>query len=88
MIREAYKNLSKERVLYLISQYEDSMFFIGEICVDDSKREIESHTAIKHIRDNIFAVPKFYDNKNLVAWIDKERGVISQEQYDKILLGE
>ena len=38
--------------------------------------------------DNIFAVPKFYDNKNLVAWIDKERGVISQEQYDKILLGE
>ena len=88
MNREAYKNLSKERLLYLISQFEDSMFCIGETCVSESKKEIDSHTAIKHIRDNIFIVPKFYDNKNLMAWIDKERGVISQEQYDKILLGE
>lgn len=88
MIREAYKNLSKERLLYLISQFEDSMFCIGEICVDESKKEIDSHVAIEHIRDNIFTVPKFYDNKNLIAWIDKERGTISQEQYDKIFLGE
>lgn len=88
MNREVYKNLSKEQLLYLINQYEDSMFYIGETCVDESKREIDSHIAIKHIRDNIFTIPKFYDNKNLMAWIDKERGVISQEQYDKILLGE
>lgn len=88
MNREAYKNLSKERLLCLISQYEDSLFCIEEICVSESKREIDSHTAIKHIRDNIFIVPNFYDNKNFIAWIDKERGVISQEQYDKILLGE
>ncbi len=88
MNKEAYKNLSKDQLLYIISQYEDSLFCIGEICVSESKREIDSRTAIKHIRDNIFTVPKFYDNKNLVAWIDKERGVISQEQYDKILLGE
>ena len=88
MNREAYKNLSKDQLLYLISRYEDSMFYIGEICVSESKREIDSRTAIKHIRDNIFTVPKFYDNKNLVAWIDKECGVISQKQYDKILLGE
>lgn len=87
-MREAYKNLSKDQLLYIISQYEDNLFCIGEICVSESKREIDSRTAIKYIRDNIFTVPKFYDNKNLVAWIDKERGVISQEQYDKILLGE
>ena len=88
MIREAYKNLSKDQLLYLISQYEDSMFFIDEACVDESKQEIDSRTAIKYIRESIFTVPRFYDNKNLVAWIDKERGAISQEQYDKILLGE
>lgn len=88
MNKEAYKNLSKDQLLYIISQCENSLFYIGEICVSESKREIDSHTAIKYIRDNIFTVPKFYDNKNLVAWIDKERGVISQEQYDKILLGE
>lgn len=88
MNREAYKNLSKERLLYLISQFEDSMFCIGETCVNESKSEIDPHTAVKHIRDSIFTVPKFYDNKNLIAWIDKERGVISQEQYNKILLGE
>lgn len=88
MNREAYKNLSKDQLLYLISRYEDSMFCIGEACLDESKGEINPRTAIKHIKDNIFTVPKFYDNKNLIAWIDKERGVISQEQYDKILLGE
>ena len=88
MKKDFYKNLSKEQLIYLIEQFEHSMFCIGEICVDESKNEINSHTAIKHIRDNIFIVPKFYDNKNLIAWVDKERGTISQEQYDKIFLGE
>ena len=88
MIREAYKNLSKEQLLYLISQYEDSMFFIGEACVDESKQEIDPHTAIKHIRNNIFTIPKFGDERNISAWIDMRRGIISPEKYRKILLGE
>lgn len=88
MNREAYKNLSKEQLLYLISQYEDSMFSIGEVCVNESKQEIDSCTAVKHIRNNIFTIPKFGDERNISAWIDMRRGVISPEKYRKILLGE
>lgn len=88
MNKETYKNLSKDQLLYIISQYEKSIFYIGDTCISESKKEIDPRTAIENIRDNIFIVPNFYDNKNFIAWIDKERGVISQEQYDKILLGE
>lgn len=88
MNRDAYKNLSKDQLLYIISQYEDSLFCIGEICVNESKREIDSRTAIKHIRNNIFTIPKFGDERNISAWIDMRRGVISPEKYRKILLGE
>ena len=86
MNREVYKNLSKDQLLYLVEQYHNSMFWIGETCVDESKNEIDSHTAITRIRKNIFFPPVASGSKNLSRWIDYKRGLISEENYRKIIL--
>lgn len=86
MEKEIYKNLSKDQLIYLVEQFEHSMFFIGEICIDESKNEIDSHVAVTRIRKNIFFPPFTSGSKNLAKWIDYKRGMISVEEYRKSIL--
>lgn len=87
-MKDIYKELSKEQLVYLIEQFEHSSFIIGEICVDASKDELDSYEAVRQIRKNIFYIPHIMTIENLSAWVDHERGVISNEEYRKLILGE
>lgn len=86
MKKENYKDLTKEQLIYLVEQFEHSMFFIGETCIDESKNEIDSHVAVTRIRKNIFFPPFASGSKNLAKWIDYKRGMISVEDYRKSIL--
>ena len=86
MNKEVYKDLTKEQLIYLVEQFEHSMFFIGETCIDESKNEIDPHVAVIRIRKNIFFPPFASGSKNLAKWIDYKRGMISAEDYRKSIL--
>lgn len=87
-MKDIYKELSKEQLVYLIEQFEYSSFIIGKICVDASKDELDSYEAVRQIRKNIFHIPYIMTVESLSAWVDRERGVISNEEYRKLILGE
>lgn len=87
-MKDIYKELSKDQLVYLIEQFEHSSFIIGEICVDASKDELDTYEAVRQIRKNIFHIPYIMTVESLSAWVDHERGVISNEEYRKLILGE
>lgn len=86
MNKEVYKDLTKEQLIYLVEQFKHSMFYIGEICIAESKSEMDSHAAVTQIRKNIFFPPFASGSKNLAKWIDYKRGIISEKDYRKIIL--
>ena len=83
--KEQLNNLSKEQLIYLIEQLNDSMYFIGESCVDESKRHINSEDAIDKIRKHIYYVPSMYRTEDLKAYLDMKMGKISELDYRKII---
>lgn len=87
-MRDIYEELSKEQLVYLIEQFEHSSFIIGEICVDASKDELDSYEAVRQIRKNIFHIPYIMAIESLSAWVDHERGAMSNEEYRKLILGD
>ena len=70
-LKDVLNQLSKEELIYLIEQFKDSMFVIGEICVDESKCHIKSDDAIDKIRKAIYNIPFIYDVEHLKLHINE-----------------
>lgn len=83
--KELLLSLSKEQLLYLIEQMHHSLFLICETCVDESKRHIESETAVERIRDYIYTLPSIYSKTEFEAYLDMKMGKITPLEYRKIL---
>ena len=83
--KEQLNCLSKEQLIYLIEQLNDSMFLIGETCVDESKCHIASDKAVDKIRKYIYYIPSMYNTDDMKAYIDMKMGKISAYEYRKII---
>ena len=83
--KELLMTLSNEQLIYLIEQMYSSLFLIGEMCVEESKRHIEPEYAIRKIRDYIYDLPSIYDENELKAHIDMKMGKITPQEYRKFL---
>lgn len=83
--KEILSQLSKEQLIYLIEQLNNSQFLISEICVDESKCHIDSDKAVDKIRGYIYDMPSMYDAEELKAYIDMKMNKISVEDYKKII---
>lgn len=83
--KEQLNHLSKEQLIYLIEQLNDSMFLIGETCVDESKCHIASDKAVDEIRKHIYYVPSMYRTDDFVSYIDMKMGKISSLEYRRII---
>ena len=83
--KEQLIHLSKEQLIYLIEKLNDSQFMIGETCVDESKRHINSDEAVNKIRGYLYYIPNTYNLTNFKAHIDMEMGKITVSEYRKII---
>jgi hypothetical protein len=84
--KEVLNSLSKEQLIYLIEQLNNSMVLISEICVEESKLHVTSVKVIEDIRKCIYALHTLYDETETSAYIDMERGKISRHEYRNIVL--
>lgn len=83
--KEMLNELSKEQLIYLIERLKYSLDLIGIVCVDESKRHIDSDKAIDEIRNYIYYMPSMYNTTELKAYIDMKMGKISTSEYRKII---
>ena len=83
--KETLKKLSKEQLIYLIERLNHSLALIGTVCVDESKRHIDSDKAIDEIRNYIYDMPSMYNATELKAYIDMKMKKISIQEFRKIL---
>lgn len=83
--KKTLNELSKEQLIYLIEQMNQSLFFISEVCVDESKWHIDSDKAVDKIRGYIYQMPCLYDAEKVKAYIDMKMEKISVEEYRKII---
>ena len=83
--KKVLNELSKDQLIYLIEQLYHSQFLISEICVDESKRHIDSSKSVDKIRAYIYDMPSLYDANELKAYIDMKMEKISVEEYRKII---
>lgn len=83
--KEMLNQLTKEQLIYLIEQLAHSQFLIGEICVEESKRHINSDKAVDEIRSYIYHMPSSYNATELRAHIDMKMDKISASDYRKII---
>lgn len=86
--KEALMALSKEQLIHIIENCDNSLTLIGEVCVDESKMDIPSDKAVEKIRNYLYNVPICLDEKELKAQIDYEMGKISPKEYRQIILGD
>ena len=89
-LKEVLNQLSKDQLIYLIERFKDSMFSIGEICVDESKSHIKSDDAIDKIRKSIYTIPFIYDVEQLklhinMAICNDEFCSIINDEYEEII---
>lgn len=84
-LQEILYELPKEQLVYLINRYYNSMLYIGEICVNESKMHISSEYAVNQIRRCIYTLPMMSDIEEIKNYLDWEMGNISTEEYRKIL---
>lgn len=62
--------LSKEDLIQMIAIYRSCCFKIGSTCVEESKDNIDSNSAVERIRDYLKEVDfKFYDEEMLKRMI-------------------
>lgn len=85
MNEEILYDLPKEKLAYLVKRYYNSMLYIGEICVNESKMHISSEYAVNQIRRCIYGLPSMFDIEELKNYLDWEMGNISTEEYRNIL---
>lgn len=85
---ENLQKLTKDQLIWLITEYRNASWVIGETLVEESKSHISKEYALSQIsmaqKD---LVMNFWD-ENLAAAIDVRRGAITAEEYRKIVLGE
>lgn len=84
--RQAMKSLSKEQLIYLIEQLLYSQGLISTICVEESKRHINSDEAVEQIRVSLYDIPSI-DSRTLPAYIDMQLGKITDEEFRCIFCG-
>lgn len=84
-LQEILYELPKEQLAYLIKRYYNSMFYIGEVCVEESKLHITSENAVNKIRRCIYEFPRHINTEGLRNYIDWEMGNISTDEYRKII---
>ena len=82
--KQLLMTLSNEQLIYLIEQMNDSLFLIGEICVEESKEHVETTDAIREIRNDIYNLPSIYNEAELKAYIDMKMGRITINEYRRI----
>ena len=82
---EDFEQLSKEQLIYLISELDNSQFLISEVCVDESKMHISSDKAVRKIREYIYYVPYRHNIEHLKAYIDVKIGKISELEFLRII---
>ena len=85
--KQLLNELSKEQLIYLIDQLYHSQTLISEVCVNESKRHIDSDKAVDKIRDYLYRMPGLYDATEVKAYIDMKLGKISDKEYRNIVLG-
>ena len=84
-LKEILNELSKDQLIYLIEQYYHSQRIISQICVDESKHHITSEKAVEEIRNKLFYVSLNSNTYYLQAYLDKQMGKITVDEYRKIL---
>lgn len=84
-LQELLCELPKEQLAYLIKRYYNSMFYIGEVCAEESKLHITSENAVNKIRSCIYEFPRHLGIKELRNYLDWEMGNISTDEYKKII---
>ena len=82
---EEFEQLSKEQLIYLISELDNSQFLISEVCVDESKMHISSNNAVRKIREYIYHIPYRHNVEELKAYIDVKMGKISELEFLRII---
>lgn len=80
-MNDMLNQLSKEHLIYLIDQMYSSLGMIGEICVEESKRHIDSEDAVDQIRERIYRMPSTHNVDMIRAWIDLATDKISLDEY-------
>ena len=63
---ESLKELSKDELISIIEIYRSCIFKISETCVDESKQNIDSKTAIKQIQNYLYETDFNFFNKELL----------------------
>lgn len=86
-IKENLNVCSKEQLIFLIDKYWNSMYNIGEICVNESKMHISSEKAVNEIREELRLLdfPFSSDSERLLAFVDYKMGKINMSEYRKRL---
>lgn len=84
--RQAMQSLSKEQLIYLIEQLLYSQGLISTICMEESKRHINSDEAVEQIRVSLYDMPSI-DSRTLPAYIDMQLGKITDEEFRCIFCG-
>ena len=79
-------NLTKEQLIYLISQYDHMQCMISETLVDYSKRHITVEKCIDDIRKYLSENNFSFLDEHLDDYINMQLGKISKEEYRKIVL--
>lgn len=86
-IKENLKNLSKEQLIYIISQLDHFYTMIGERCVRESKGQLDPAEAINQIRQECghiqFIVTKQKD-REIGEFINMELGKITKKKYRNV----
>lgn len=83
--KEILLKLPKEHLIYLIDKMDRSLAIIGEICVEESKKHIDSSDAVDEIRENIYQIPSLYKVDEIKAFIDMKMGKITPNDYRKLM---
>lgn len=85
LTEELLSDLTKEQLIYLIKQLNQSQFLISTVCVEESKCHIDSDKAVEKIRGYIYSIPGIHKSKELKAYIDMKMNKISLSSYKKII---
>lgn len=83
---ENLSKLTKEQLIYLIEQYEDTNFLISDVLVEESKWHIAKDEAIRKIREYMLKGNVDLYNDSLSEFIDMKLGKISSDEYRRITL--
>ena len=86
-IKENLKNLSKEQLIYIISQLDYFCRIIGLTCVKESKGHINPKDAIDFIRkecENIQLIVTKQKDREIGEFINMELGKITKKKYRNV----